>query len=114
MLGIAVENNQKTSVECTEPGPADNETDEKSREPSICLNDGKTLTDTKCDDFVSGWDCDSTWNIETNTMTGYCTGDLPHWRVLALVAAGVAVLFLILMLNMPESPQWLLKNNQVS
>ena len=111
LLGILATADQTTAIECTVPMGVDEQQGESTQDPSICLNDGKTITDTECDDFVSGWDCKAS-NTSATMMVGYCTGELPHWRFLAWVASLVAGLLFTLILLMPESPPWLLKVNQ--
>ena len=110
VLGILVQSDQETSIACTESATDD----AAAVEQSISLNNGAVLLDTQCDDFVPGWKCgDFSEDSSSGMMVGSCSGELPHWRILAWVAAMFAVLLFLLMLAMPESPSWLLKNKQV-
>jgi hypothetical protein len=124
VVGIAVTTDQTTAIECTEYNGDDgssssssspSSSSSSSSSSSISLNGGSTMTGKTCDDFVNGWECHSEGNVDEGNgdVNGYCSGELPHWRVLAWVAAFVAMLLFVLMLAMPETPNWLLKNKQM-
>ena len=130
VVGIAVTTDQVTAIECSEP--IDSSDDDDGVYYSISLNGGAAMTDARCSDFVTGWQCHTTVlpsisnassvnaTNTTNDMrgghddgamaVGRCSGALPHWRVLAWAAAFAAALLFALMLAMPETPNWLLKH----
>ncbi len=50
--------------------------------------------------------------VTLGVVLAYVIGDVLAWQMSALFAVGPITLLLLLMLFMPETPRWLLANNQ--